>query len=152
MALPRDYFIGGLFFIILLVGGITAVNYTITGQTGSEADTGVPNLMANSQQLQILNESVYPDNLTNDIEELKSDIQDFKVDNLLDGITLPIALINTAWDSINFIANGFSFMANSIKAISGYFEIPTWITYIVILIVVSFFVFSILSIVFGKDI
>lgn len=147
--LPRHFYFAAILFTIVIVGVVYILNDIQAGDPGDPSTSAT--LMSDTDLHTFNNTFNKQQNLTNNIESLQSNMQHLSVDNLQSAITLPIALIQTAWGMVKFVFSSFSFMNSAIEGLSGYIGIPPIITTLTILIIVSIFVFSALSVALGKD-
>ncbi len=150
MVLPRHFFYGIIIFTMLVssvVGLLTLVRDGGVGD-GSEA---VPGLMSSERITEFNRTFNKADNVTSNVEELKTKMQGLNIEKTTDIISLPLALVSTSWSMIKFITNSFGFMTSAFEGLSAYLGVPTWIPTLISLLVVVLFVFSILTIIFGKD-
>jgi len=150
--LPRHFFYAVLVFTIFITGTVYVLNLVIEGESGNK-ETSVPGLM-DSTHITSFNRTFTP-NATENIDELQDKMEELKLPedfSLTAGVTLSVALIQTAWAMIKFIIGSFGFMNDAIIGLSTFLHVPVWLPYILISMIVAFFVFSILTIIFGKEI
>lgn len=142
---------GTVLFVICIIGVMALVTEVETGASGSaQPVTGFSDADTLSNFNKTFNKK---DDIVNRTESLESSINNLHVvldqGRLLD---LPSALIRSSWDVIKYLAGGIGFLDSAIRGVGTFLHLPSWVMPLVILIVVLFFVFSILSVVFGKDI
>ena len=148
--LPRHYLIAGVIFTFFVIGIFYTLNMVENGSTGDGSDkvTG----FIQSDKLTEFNRTFNRvDNVTTDINTLKTKISVLQPENILDVISLPIAFVSTAWSAMKVVIGMFGFMDASFVGLSSMLGIPVWIPNMIILVVIIVLVFSILAIIFGKD-
>ncbi len=151
--IPRDFFYAVVIFV-MLVAGITSVLSMVTTESKDYGGATV-NLFADSNRSEIahFNDTFNKQTqIVNKTRKLKDDLSDLQPETTLEAITLPVAFIKTAWDMIDFIISSFGFMDSAIQGLSGFLHLPTWTTILIIALISILFIFSILSMIFGKDI
>lgn len=153
----RDYFFGVIVLLLISLTVTSLVVLMINGE-GGNSETAVNNFMQGraDEEVQQFNNTfnVVEQNLTNQITTLQSKINKLQVDTGggLNAISLSVAFISTAWDAVKFIFGSFLFANPAIKGLTGYLSIPPWVTGLVIVSIIVFFILSVLSILFNRDI
>lgn len=148
--LPRDFFFAVIVFTMLTAGTVAIVNEVRLGSMGT---TGNPDLMAGSDaNMDYFNSTfnIY-ENITGKTDEMASRIGKLTVDKPTDVLTIGGALVSTAWSTIVFVFSSLGMMNSAIQGISGFLSIPAWIPQLVISLIMILFIFSILTVVFGKE-
>lgn len=148
--LPRHYISAMVIFSLLVLGVFYSINLVEKGSLGDGSDkvTG----FVQGDRLNEFNRSFNKvDNLTNDVENLKLKITQLKPENIVDVISLPIAFVQSAWAAMQVIIGMFGFMDSAFEGLSAMLGIPSWITSLIILLVIVALVFAILTIIFGKE-
>ncbi len=150
LILPRHFFFSAIVFTLIITSVVAIITMVKDGSTGDKRDA-IPDLLETdriNEYNKTLNVVGY---LTIDLDRLESDIKNLKVENFVDGITLPLAVIQTAWSMIIFMTQSFGFMGSAINGLSSILGVPTWVPTLGLLIISVLFIFSILTLIFGKD-
>lgn len=147
--LPRDFLYGIIIFTILS-GSIVGI--MLEASKGSLGDTGNPDLISESEVYGFNETFNVREEVIASTDELRDDISKLRIENPAGLITLSLALINTAWDMIILVIASLNLVNGAIEGLSTYLGVPFWIPVLIIAMIIILFVFSILSMVFGKDI
>lgn len=150
--LPRQFFFGIVFFTIaisLTVALIVAVDTGIPGE--NQAESAMKLKMDESEIVAFNNTYNVQENITSNANKLQERIEDLRVENPLEIITLPVAFVQTGWEVVVFIFKSFGFMNDAIYGLSTYLHIPVFVPALIIVLIVLFFVFAVISLIFNKD-
>ena len=150
LTLPRHFFYAAIVFTMLVTGVVSLLTMVIDGSDGSTS-SAVPELMSSDRVTEFNKTFNIGEDLSASIGDLKSKMQGLKPTSKASVITLPIAFIETSWAMIKFIIDSFGFMDSAFDGLSAFLGIPSWVAGFIIAIIVILFVFSILTIIFGKD-
>lgn len=140
---PRDWIIGVGFFMIVMAVGINVI-------AGANNDAPVISDNANFERF---------NSTFSKYEEYIAQIDETnrQVGNITGGETNPLfnfinVLFNQGWDILRQLSTNFGFLTAILTGLSGAFGIPTYITGILIAVVTAIFMFSIIAVIFNRDI
>ncbi len=161
LALPRHFFYATIVFTMLISGMVTILSLVISGSSG-DGDSQVDDLLSSQggglssvQQLEAWNRTFNVfDDLTDDITTVKEDIEEVgaKEQTFLESaITLPVAFIQTSWGVVRFIFKSFGFVDEAFRGLATVLHLPTWIPTLIISLLVVMFIFSVITLMFGKE-
>jgi len=149
--LPRHFFYAIIVFSMLIAGGFSVISEVRDMSRGAE--TGVE--IMSQEDITHYNESLSVQDLETNVDEIKDKIEDLKPESkwgVIDALSLPIAFIQIAWDAVKLVITSFGMMDDSIEGLADVFGLPGWVSTFAILLIVALLIFSILSLIFGKDI
>ncbi len=150
LVLPRHFFFATIVFTMLVMSVVGTLSLVKDGGPGDKRDA-VPGLMDDDRITAFNRTFNKADNVTANVEELTTKMQGLNIEKTTDIISLPLALVSTSWSMIKFITNSFGFMSSAFQGLSAFLGVPTWIPPLITLLVAALFIFSILTIIFGKD-
>lgn len=151
--LMRHYVIAGLIFTLMVIGVVSTITLIEKGEPSGDGSEKVTNFM-DEDAVTKMNRSLNSyDRLSSDINEMKENIKSLNPETTLEAITLPVAFIKSSWSVVKLIIDLFDFMTSAFTGVLGNLGVyvPSWVADIIILIVSTFLVFSIISLIFGKD-
>lgn len=150
--LLRDYFYAAIVFTLVSTGIIYMIT-TVTSQDNNMGDdTTVPDLM-DSDKISNLNTSLATNgSVVRRVETLQSELKNLKVEDPLDALTLPAAFVKTSWSVVTLMMSSIGFMNVALESMSTYLGIPGWVPPLLIVLIGALLVFTIISLIFGKDI
>lgn len=151
LVLPRNFFYAAIIFALMITGIVALI-----GETEKDVPGGPEINLMDDERITEFNRTFYPKQLADDIENLSGKMKALQPSQqwgALDVITLPLAFIGTAWDMVKFVIGSFGFMNTAIEGLSTYsgLPIPSWVPIFIILLITVLFIFSILTIIFGKE-
>jgi len=138
---PKDYIIGVIIFTFMITGGIwllSSLNSSTGGVLSADARYDSFNKTFN----------VY-ENVTTQVQGIRSNIENS--DSELGGFGALNALINSAWNGVQFLFSSFGFMDSVFIGISSVFGLPSWIGGLLILLVVTIIAFAIWAAIFQTN-
>lgn len=145
LILPRHFFYATVVFVFF----ITAIVATLSMVT-EDSPTGVPDLME-SDRITEFNRTFYPEDFQSNVGELQDKLEGLEVEQGGGIISVSIAMISSAWTMVKFIITSFGFMDDSLTGMSALLGVPVWVPPLIIMFLIILFVFSILTIIFGKE-
>lgn len=154
--LPRHFFYSIIIFALIITGVYTIISIVMDESMGADAS----NQLMSDEDLKYFNDTLQVENLEDDINDIRGGIERLEPSQkwgILDVVSLPLAFIETAWDSIKLVISSFTMMDDSIEGATAYFDTgekqnTQWVSGFIITLIGAFLVFSILSLIFGKDI
>lgn len=149
----RHYTIAGLIFVLLVTGATSIITLVEKGDIGDQENTKVTGFMDNDVLTKFNRSLNVYDNLNSDVISMKESIKLLNPQTPLEVLTLPVAFIQTAWKIIKVAIDGFDFMSGAISGLIGNLGVyvPDWVSKILILITSVFLIYTILSLIMGKD-
>lgn len=133
--LPRTYLFGIIIFTFIIVGGVTMLNSFESAATTPVATAEFEAFNSNFNRLQKLETEI--GNLESKVTNASIDQGEFGTIN---------SLITTTWQGIKLITINFDFMDASINALNQPpFNIPTWATSLILLLITVMIIFSIIG-------
>ena len=149
---PRDHFIGLAIFFMLAIGGFSVISLINKGDASVSSDQVITGF-ADETQLGAFNNTLKEaDYLTSNVTALQSNLNNVKVNTGITIISFAGALINTAWGLIKLIISMFFFGNVMMSAIATTIGVPVWAIPLGISILGIILVFSIVSLIFGREI
>ena len=140
--LPRNWIIGGGFFIAIFAVGVMI----ISGALQEDAS------WLDEEQFQAFNETFNKfDEYNKEIEGLQADVEDIAGSNK-GNLGFLNDLINQAWNLLTTMRNNFAFLTDMLKGLSSTLGVPVFITTLLISLIGGMFIFSILRVIFNRDI
>jgi len=149
----RHYTIAGLIFVLLVTGATSIITLVEKGDIGDQENTKVTGFMDNDVLTKFNRSLNVYDNLNSDVTSMKENIKLLNPQTPLEVLTLPVAFIQTAWKIIKVVIDGFDFMSGALSGLIGNLGVyvPDWVSKILILITSVFLIYTILSLIMGKD-
>jgi len=142
--LPRHYIIGIIMFVFFILGVISLI---------TEFDNADANFMDSNDDDDFVkfNRTF---NKLDDINESVNNIKDNVIDADVDEGTFGVlnSLINSAWNTLKLLFNSLSFMNSVFEGLSEIFGIPSWVSTLLILLVVVVIAFAIYSALFQTQV
>lgn len=141
---PRDWIISVGIFMVIMAIGIQAI---------SGADTDSPGYISDTQNFEAFNNTFsryqeYVDQLNETNEEV-SQITAGESNPLFNFINV---IFNRGWETLRQLSTNFAFLTAILSGLSGAFGVPLYITATFIALVTAIFTFSILAVIFNRDI
>lgn len=148
--LPRDFFFGAVVFALVITGVVSMINLVVIGESGNKA-TAVPGLMGNENINDF--EDVFNNNVTGRVNAIKAKMDVVNPEAAPQNIfTLSGAFISSAWEAVKLVFSSVTMMDDAIGGMESMLHIPGWVVGFILVLIVAFFIFSILTVIFGKDI
>lgn len=137
---PRTYIYGVIIMMFFIVGGVGILSEFKAADSNFDASdkTGEFNRTFNKI-----------DQVTTEVDDLKSNIEDADTDFGLFGVLN--ALISSAWQSLKLLFSSFGFMTAIFNGLESVFGIPAWIPLIIGLFVTVTLVFAIYKMIFQTE-
>lgn len=149
--LPRDLFIGIVLFAMVSTGIVYLLtSITTSGQTGQEAVDLFEGVDAD--RIQEFNRTfVSSSNITSKVNKLEDEVNKLNVDKPTDILTVGGALISSGWTAVTLILGSVGYMTTAIGGLTTYLGVPSFVPAFIIVIITVIVIFSILAVIFGKD-
>lgn len=149
MVSPKQYIIGIVMFMFIIVGGIALLNIY--------ADNDA--VFVNDERFASFNKTF---NKVDDVQDIADDLQSSIEQNdeesnsgiwgvLTTGAGFLDTLINGAWNTIKLLVSSLSFMNDAYNGLNTFFGIPTWVSALIITIITIVIVFAIFGAIFQRD-
>ena len=149
--LLRNFFFAFIMFT-LIASSITYTLVLLKDGTPGSVDTKADNFGGDADEITKFNNTFNRlDEVSSNLAGLQGNLTGINVESK-GAISTAVALISSSWDVVRAVINSIGFMDEAIKGISGYLDIPAWIPLFLNFFIIIIFVFSILGIIFGKDI
>ncbi len=150
--LPRDFFYAVIIFIMVITGGVALLNTIIAGEVNN-AEMAIPGLMeGGGVSVDTFNDTLGQSDISAKVKEIEEKMKEVQPEEKSSNIfTLSGAFISTAWAAVDLVLSSLGIMTSTFKGLSSMFHVPIWAIATITLLVTVFFIFSILSLIFGKE-
>lgn len=140
--LPKHYIIGIIFFVMLIMSGLTLL---------SEFNSYDPTYIDNTKYAEFNTTFNKFNDITGEVDDLKAGIEDAEPGQDYGTLGVLSALISSGWNTLQLLFQSFSFMDDVFNGLSDVFGIPGWVPALLIALVTVILVFAIYSAIFQRE-
>ncbi len=154
LVLPRHYFYAVIVFAIFITASVSLIS-EFQSEKDAESYGGQKVDLMSDEDVTSFNRTFQIKDLVTNITDIRSSVAGTSPDDTDPDerdITLVGRFFSSAWNSVKLIIASFGFMDSAVEGTTSQLGFPGWLPGFIIALISVLLIFSILTVILGKDI